>query len=515
MRRFFSFFGLCSLVFGLCAPVLAADLFDKKEPVQGGLNVFDTSAVFANIYEKLDTVKWAGKDIGVAVESLEKLYPDSAHIAATGDRIVLVWKDTIIGNWPRPSDKDWGGYGQITTALLLKFRERVPEINSLSDSGLYSAAVSALLRGIDENGRYIFSDAAEIAEDGRILTSAGLEGLRDEQGNFRIKGIYKGSPADSAGVKEGDLVFEVNGREVAELTDGELASAFAGFNSGTLKLSLADSAGSRRVVLRRATVVLADADVVLRTTRQKAEGIGQETSYLEIVIHKVSENSVSIANEALSKHKGADGIILDLRAATGGDERSAAKMAGLFVGKVPVLRVIETAKEELEVVPGGNAITNAPVVVLVSGATSGTAEAVAAAFYEQERAVLVGTPTAGNARLTTNLDLENGGHLELLNRAVKTGAGRNLDGRGIFPLVCLSNIRNAQQQEAFFINVVNGDFKAKDLNRDDETVVADIRKGCPQMKSGEDEDLISAAVATQILSNDKIYKKLSVSRGIR
>ena len=73
----FVFFGLGVM------PCFAADsLFFEDEPIQDGLNVFEMSDTFAEIYEKLDGVKWGGKNINVAIESLEKLNPD-AHIAAT------------------------------------------------------------------------------------------------------------------------------------------------------------------------------------------------------------------------------------------------------------------------------------------------------------------------------------------------------------------------------------------------------------------------------------------------
>ena len=41
-----------------------------------------------------------------------------------------------------------------------------------------------------------------------------------------------------------------------------------------------------------------------------------------------------------------------------------------------------------------------------------------------------------------------------------------IDGRGVFPVVCLSNIRTGAQQSAFFINVINGDFRWHDYNAD-------------------------------------------------
>ena len=162
----------------------------------------------------------------------------------------------------------------------------------------------------------------------------------------------------------------------------------------------------------------------------------------------------------------------------------------------------------MEVVPGGNAVTDAPVVVLMSNMTRGTAEAVAAAFYEYERGVLVGTPTAGNARIATVINLENGGALELLNKSVKTGKGKVIDGRGLFPIVCLSNIRTKVQQQVFFLNVINNDFNSKDFNRDTDVSTDEIRRGCPNITSGTDEDALATAVAVKILTDKRVYNKL-------
>ena len=497
--RFFKFVLCAFLAFG-ATPLYAESLFFEDEPVQDGLNVFDVSATFADIYKKLDSVSWAGKNINVAIESLEKLNSD-AHIAATDERVVLVWKDSIIANYPRPKAGDWNGFGEITTALVLKLRANDPVLHNASESEMYQMVVDSLMRGIDENGRYIFSREAEINEDGRILTSVGLEGARDERGNYRVTGIYKDSPADTAGIREGDLIIAINGTPVASMSDADLSGVMSGFNSGTSKLKLLTPAGGKDVVLRRATIILADADVVHRSDPESG-------GLLEIVVHKISDNSAAIVNEALLSYPDITGIVLDLRAAIGDDEKAAAKLAGLFIGPEPVLRIVETARDEVEVVPGGKAVTDVPVVVLMSDMTRGTAEAVAAAFYEYERGVLVGTPTAGSARIATRINLDNGGALELLNKSIKTGKGRNIDGRGLFPIVCLSNIRTSSQQHAFFLNVINNDFNSKDFNQDDETKVEDIRRGCPTITSGADEDALASAVAVKILTDKKVYNKL-------
>jgi len=249
--------------------------------------------------------------------------------------------------------------------------------------------------------------------------------------------------------------------------------------------------------------MMADADIIYRAPNKDATG-----GILEIIIHKITDGAVDIVNEALAKHSDVAGIILDLRTSTGDNEKSAAKLAGLFMGQKPIMRAIETAVDELEIVPGGDAVTEVPMVVLISDTTRGTAEAVAASFNENKRGVLVGTPTAGRARIASFIDLKNGGVLELLNKSVKTGYGKTLDGRGVFPIVCLSNIRNADQRETFLLNVINGKFNAHDYNRDANVDVKAVRNACPKIVSGVDEDALAGVVSVQILTDSKVYDQL-------
>ena len=493
-------YGLVSLGLLLFPGVVVAEPLFQDSDVVDGVEVGKVSNVFADIYEKLDDVKWAGKDISIAIESLESLNP-KAHVAATGERVVLVWGDELIANYPYPAEKNWQEYGQITTALIMAMREKDAHLRSLRDVELYDVVVNALLSGIDENGSYIYSKDAINNADTKILTSIGFDGGRDERGNFRVTGVFKDSPADIAGIHEGDIISEINGQRVSKMTDGDISSVLSGYNSGTSKLKLLTPMGNKNVTLRRATIVLADADIIYR-------GIDDKDGILEIVVHKISDGAVNIINEALAKHSNAGGVILDLRTSVGDNEKAAAKLAGLFVGQKPVMRISETAFDELEVVPGGEEITKAPVVVLISDTTRGTAEAVASAFYENKRGVLIGTPTAGHSRIASLIDLKNGGVLELFNKSVKSGTGNELDGRGVFPLVCLSNIRNESQQEVFFLNIINGEFNAHDYNKDTKVNVKALRKACPKITSGADEDNVATAVSVKILTDKQIYQEL-------
>lgn len=490
------FVGLVGATF-VVAGAYADGLFFDDETIQNGVNVVQMSNDFADVYETLDKVDWRGRNVDVSLASLENIHKN-AHVELTGERVILVWNDKVVANYPRPADNNWAALGQATTALALKMRERIPSM--ANDAEIYRVVVDSLIRGINEYGRYVFPQELDENEDNRILTSVGIEGARDERGNFRVFGVYKGSPADVAGIASGDLIGEINGTLVAELSDSAIASMLSGFDSGTLKMTLISPTGTRRVVVRRATVVIADADIVFLND--------DKGGVLNIIVNKVSDNSVKIIEETLEKYKDLTGVLLDLRSAMGDNEIAATKLAGMFVGQKPVMRIVESQQDEIEIVPSGTALTDAPVVVAVSNMTRGPAEAIAAAIYENKRGVLIGTPTSGVARIASKIKLKNGGMLELYNKSMKTGQGRVLDERGVFPIVCIANLNSNQQQEAFFLNVLNGEFNAQDFNVPGDINLDKARQACPVIANGADEDLLTLSVGVKILTDANIYDKL-------
>lgn len=490
------------LYFFILTPVYSYSLFDKNIKVQDGLNIINMSNTFAEIYEKLDSVNWAGKNINIAIESLEKI-DKNVHIASTDERVILVFKDKIIANYPKPSAKQWDEFGQITTALILKIRQLVPKYKNTDEVFIYKLVVDVLIRSLDEKGKFIYSHKDKVVQDGKILTSLGIEGIRLKSNDFLITGVYESSVADLKGIEKNDIILAINGKDIKKINSLELNGILHGFNSGSVKLKIKDSLGIKDVVLNRSSIVLADTDIVIR------KDANNEDSILEIIIHNITDNSLNIIKNALKTHQNIKGIILDLRSTSGNDEQSVTKLAGLFVGKEPIMRVVESLTNEVEISSSTKKQIKVPTVVLISNSTSGTAEILAYNLYEKEAGLIIGSPTSGEARLSTMINLSNGGGLLLYNKSIKTAKGDDLDGIGVFPIVCLANIRSSKDQEVFFLNVINENFDIKDYNNIvDKTNVLQVRKGCPYFISGFDEDNISLGVAVKILTDKLIYNKL-------
>ena len=81
----------------------------------------------------------------------------------------------------------------------------------------------------------------------------------------------------------------------------------------------------------------------------------------------------------------------------------------------------------------GDLATEAPLVVLVNGNTAGSAEALAAALRDLDRAAIVGTTTMGKGSVQVTRPLSFGGALRYTAARYVSPNGYAIDGIGVSP----------------------------------------------------------------------------------
>jgi hypothetical protein len=141
-------------------------------------------------------------------------------------------------------------------------------------------------------------------------------------------------------------------------------------------------------------------------------------------------NQISAAYKDLKGTNHLKGVVLDLRFADGHDYSSAAAVADLFVNKeMPLLDVgngVVRSKAKTDAV-------TLPVAILVNQETSGAAEALAGVLRVTNRAMILGTNTAGEASIDKEFPLKNGQRLRIATEEIKLGDGQALPAQGIKP----------------------------------------------------------------------------------
>src|SRR5581483_10047299 len=118
----------------------------------------------------------------------------------------------------------------------------------------------------------------------------------------------------------------------------------------------------------------------------------------------------------------------DLRYTAGGDPKEGIQLANLFVdsGMITYLEGQKFAKETFNANPK-DAVTKAPIAVLVNQATSGAAELVAGAVEDNHRGQVVGVKTFGSGSVQKLINLDDGSALLLSVAKYFTPSGKEIE----------------------------------------------------------------------------------------
>lgn len=265
----------------------------------------------------------------------------------------------------------------------------------------------------------------EEALDGQY-TGVGLWARRERDGRIEVTRVQSGSPAQAAGIREGDRLRSVDGRrvdgrpvtEVVSLLRGDATDASAGT---TVALGLERGTRAWRETLRRARL---STDSV--TVRELPGGV------TVIKVAAFTKGSGDLVRTAVADAPTGTGVVLDLRGNSGGLVTEAVTAASAFLdGGLVATYDVNGDQRALHADPGGD--TTRPLVALVDGGTMSAAELLTGGLQDRGRAVVVGSRTFGKGSVQMPSRLPDGSVAELTVGHYRTPSGRGVDGRGITP----------------------------------------------------------------------------------
>lgn len=242
--------------------------------------------------------------------------------------------------------------------------------------------------------------------------------------------VIPGTPADRAGIKEGDRIMTVDGADVTNLQTDEVANKVRGQEGTQVTIGVLRGTQSLSFTIARArfTVPLETDSLVDGTSIGRIE----VPQLVGAVADEVS-NAVKRLNAS-----GASALILDLRSDPGGDLSAAVDIASIFVRQGTL--VYQTGRDgnrtALDVNRRYFINSSKPLVVLVNHNSASGAEIIAAGIRANEAGTVIGTQTAGCVGTGQPRDLPDGGLLLVTITKIqdaKTGAELNGPGRGIVP----------------------------------------------------------------------------------
>ena len=423
-----------------------------------------------------------------------------------GTEIVLNDGEREVATYPSPATDDPHIWGEWLGALQAEATRASPALAAHSQDEIDKAMFDGIAGGLDRFSRYATPQAARdqrAARDGFGGIGAILE---DDADPFRISKIIPGSPADVAGMRIGDRIIAVDGESTASRSQNDVIRQLRGpvLSMVTIGVARPGLAGGRSYRLQRALIVLPTVTV----TREPGvavfhiSGFNQNTT--QQLVHDL---------EAAKREMGPQlrGIVLDLRGDPGGLLDQAVSLADVFLAKGPIVATVgrNPASRQYFEAAGDSVAPHVPIVVLVNGGSASASEIVAAALQDAGRAVVVGTASYGKGTVQTVLRLPNDAELTLTWAELVAPAGYSLNGHGVVPTICTSDlgddnlaIETAMQRAS---GAAAGSPALGVLRTSlDDTGWMELRRSCPPRTGDRAIDL---AVAERLLDDPVLYSQ--------
>ena len=264
--------------------------------------------------------------------------------------------------------------------------------------------------------------------------SGGFEGVGMEIGvknkQLQVVSPIKGSPAEKAGVKAGDLILTINGKTASSMSTDEAVKLIRGPKGTEVKISFLPVGATKPIVRNIIRDVISIPTIDLSS---KPENISV------ISLYSFTSQSANLFRNTLREFilTGNHKLILDLRGNPGGYLDAAVDMASWFLplGKVVVTEDFgKNGKPNVFRSKGYDIFNdNLKMLILVDGGSASASEILAGALAEQGIAKLVGTKTFGKGSVQELVQITSDTSLKVTIARWLTPKGHNLSHDGLEP----------------------------------------------------------------------------------
>lgn len=253
--------------------------------------------------------------------------------------------------------------------------------------------------------------------------------------------VYEDSPAMKAGMKDGDIIYQVEGRDVSGMALEEISGSIKGEKGTTVEIT----------VLRgeeREEVTLTITRDTIQAETVKTRMLEDEIGYL--AISEFDSVTLEQYREGLAEltAQGMEGLIVDLRGNPGGNLDTVCEILDLMLPEGLIVYTEDKDGNRQEFTSDEAQEVQVPLAVLVDGNSASASEIYAGAIQDYGIGQIVGTKTYGKGVVQTIYDLKDGTSLKLTVAEYFTPNGRNIDGEGITPDVEVTYQRNENDPEA-------------------------------------------------------------------
>lgn len=296
-------------------------------------------------------------------------------------------------------------------------------VDTLNADTVIEWAIRAMLHQVDPYTDYYPQDDENLRQmaTGQYAGIGSVIRFSEKENRVVISEPYEGSPSQKAGVKAGDIILSIDGKDVEGMNNSTVSSMLRGEAETTFELKVKRPGQEKPLTFPITRKTIQMPQVPYYGFVKPGVGYIYLTGFTDGAYREVRQALVEL------KSQGCQRLIFDLRANPGGSVTEAVDIVNLFVPKGEKVmytkgkmsstdRDYHTASEPIDTVM--------PIAVLIDGASASSAEIVSGCMQDLDRAVIVGKRSYGKGLVQSIRDVNYRGNLKITTGRYYIPSGR-------------------------------------------------------------------------------------------
>jgi len=297
-------------------------------------------------------------------------------------------------------------------------------VDELDPGELIRTGIDAMVGSLDPFTNYISESDIEgyrYMTEGRYNGIGAMSEMIDDY--VTITELYEGQPAATAGLKVGDQIVAVDGKEARGKTPDEVNEILRGFPGTEVKLTLKRPGREETIDIR-----LVRDEVSIPNVPYKGL-VSEDIGYIALTTftRNAGRNVGKALKELQVEQPNLKGIVLDLRGNGGGLLTEAVNVANVFI---PKNELVVTTKGKVKEWDRSFRTQNTPIdtdiplVVLIDQNSASASEIVSGVIQDYDRGVLIGQRTYGKGLVQNTRDVGYNAKVKLTTAKYYIPSGR-------------------------------------------------------------------------------------------
>ena len=310
-------------------------------------------------------------------------------------------------------------------------------VNEIDQSEVMESAINGVLQSLDPYSAYMSPELFKSMQTDSKGEFGGLGiEIGMESGVVKVIAPIDDTPASKAGIKAGDFIVRIDGKQVQGKSLMEAVKLMRGPVGTVIELTIRRKNNKKSLVFK-----IQRAIIEVKSVQAKILGEKKNIGYIRLT--SFNENSGAQIKEKINnfeKNQNVKSYILDLRNNPGGLLSQAIRISDFFLdnGEIVSTKSRKASENRKWFAKKGDITNGKSLIVLINYGSASASEIVAGALKDHKRAILLGENSFGKGSVQSIIPLNNNGAIRLTIAKYYLPSGKSISEVGVSPDIEIS-----------------------------------------------------------------------------